>query len=232
MRRVFAAVALVLVVLAGATRPWRRPAETSPLPDDGVVRAVILGDSVAYGAGDERRLGIAGLLRERGTEVVNLGRNGARTAYVRQVLTKSSAQSAIRTADLVILSIGGNDLYGDSRARLISRAVPYIQQQRALANVERIVETVRELNPAARVYLLGLYNPYRNTTLRAWLDRQVNLWDARLIGRFAAEGAVTVVRICDVLEPDDRISKLDHFHPGAAGYRAIADRIAASMQVP
>jgi lysophospholipase L1-like esterase len=232
MRRLFATAALLLVLVAGATHPWQRPVEASAVVDDGVLRTVILGDSVAHGAGDERRLGIAGPLRERGAEVVNLARNGARTANVRKLLEEERARAAVRAADVVVLSIGGNDLYGDSRARLISRAVPYVQQQRTLANVERIVETVHELNPAARVYLLGLYNPYRNTTLRTWLDRQINLWDARLISRFAAARNVTVVRINDVLDRDDRISKLDHFHPGSAGYQAIADRIAASMQAP
>jgi lysophospholipase L1-like esterase len=209
--------------------PGRETTPGAPLPDDGVLRAVVLGDSVARGAGDERGLGIAGSLSERGAEVVNLGIDGARTRGVRELLASQRARAALRTADFVVLSIGGNDLYGDSRARVLSRAMPWIQQQRTLANVERIVETVRELNPAARVYLLGLYNPYRHTPLRSWLDRQVNLWDARLIGRFAAARGVTVVRICDLLEQDGRISRLDHFHPGAAGYRAIAERIASSM---
>jgi lysophospholipase L1-like esterase len=228
MRRLLVA-AVLLAGFAFVVWPDHEPDRFATHPDDGVLRAVILGDSVARGAGDERRLGIAGALRERGAEVVNLGVDGARTTRVRQLLDGERARSAVRAADVVILSIGGNDLYGDTSAQVLSRAVPYLQQQRTLANVERIVETVRELNPAARVYLLGLYNPYRETQLRAWLDRQVNLWDARLIGRFAAERGVTVVRICDLLDDDGRISRLDRFHPGADGYRAIADRIAASM---
>jgi hypothetical protein len=40
---------------------------------------------------------------------------------------------------------------------------------------------------------------------------------------------VSVVRIGDLLERADRISGLDHFHPGSSGYVAIAGRIAAAM---
>ncbi len=37
---------------------------------------------------------------------------------------------------------------------------------------------------------------------------------------------VTVVRIADVLARADRLSPIDHFHPGTVGYAAIARRIA------
>lgn len=230
------------VLVAVAIGRWnesielREIAATRASLNDGVLRAVVLGDSVARGAGDERGLGIAGSLDQqfqtlgiRAATVANLGINGARTLNVRKLLESGAAKSAVRTADLIVLSIGGNDLYGDSRARLISGVFPGLQQHRTIANVERIVRKVRELNPSARIYLLGLYNPYRQSSLRSWLDRQVNLWDARLVIRFASSRDLTVVRICDLLNHDDRISKLDRFHPGSRGYQAIAGRIASSI---
>lgn len=204
--------------------------------NDGVTRTVILGDSVARGAGDERGQGIAGSLDRQlrilgvtAAPVANLGINGARTNNVRRLLSGDSARRAIGNADVVVVSIGGNDLYGDSLARLLSRVLPRYQQYRTIGKVQQLVSMVQEANPAARIYVLGLYNPYRHSALGGWLDRQVNLWDARLIACFAPVRNVTVIRICDLLERDDRISAADRFHPGAAGYEAIATRIAASM---
>jgi lysophospholipase L1-like esterase len=214
----------------------RRISAAHELLDDGVLRAVVLGDSVARGAGDERRMGIPGaldkLLRSRGLRampVVNLGINGARTRDVERLLARAAAQSTVRTADVIVLSIGGNDLYGDSRARLLATLLPDHWQTRTLGRVQRVVDRLREVNPAARIYLLGLYNPYRRTRVGAWLDQQVNRWDARLIERFAASRGVMIIRICDLLQRDDRVSALDHFHPGAEGYAVIAERLASSL---
>ncbi|HET8774673.1 MAG TPA: GDSL-type esterase/lipase family protein [Thermoanaerobaculia bacterium] len=243
-RLLVVAVLLLGVVVAGSliarrqrASDLRRVAATQTALEDGVLRTVILGDSVARGAGDESGGdGIAGALRgqlqSRGPQpamVANLGINGARTGDVRRLLGHAAARSAVRTADVIVLSAGGNDLYGDSRARLFATLLPGRAQARTIARVQRVVATLREANPAARIYLLGLYNPYRHSSAGAWIDRQVNLWDARLIGQFAADRGVTVVRICDLLRRDDRISRLDHFHPGAGGYAAIAERIASSL---
>ncbi len=240
MRRIV--VVALLFVSVVAVRVWthangmRRIAAAPALLDDRVTRAVVLGDSVARGAGDEHGLGIAGWLdRElRGLDaapVVNLGVNGARTFHVRGLLARDATRRAVRAADLIIISIGGNDLYGDSPARLLSALVPKLQQERVLDRVDRLVGRVRRLNPSARIYLLGLYNPYRRLASGPWLDKQVNLWDSRLIARFAAARGVTMIRICDLLDRDDRISRLDGFHPGSTGYAAIAARIAASLSV-
>ncbi len=221
---------LIAIVLACSA------ATAGEIPDDGVFRAVVLGDSVAHGAGDERGRGIAGALDEqlralhiRAAATANLGINGARTCAVQRLLSQSAARSVIRRADVIVLSIGGNDLYGDPIARVLSTCFADHQQALTLARVRRIVTTLHRANPAARIYLLGLYNPYRLSQSGSWLDRQVNRWDARLIARFAADRGVTVVRICDLLRRSDRLSAIDHFHPGAAGYAAIAARIAASL---
>src|SRR5688572_22080645 len=110
--------ALILVVLLVATTaialliPSREPpsseiADTQRRLADGVWRAVVLGDSVARGAGDESGVGIAGYLAAeiRGHTAepsvpINLGLNGARAANVAAMLERREARSTVATADL------------------------------------------------------------------------------------------------------------------------------------
>jgi lysophospholipase L1-like esterase len=230
--------ALILIILA-ATAPSNdargRFDQAKRELDDGVVRAVVIGDSVAHGAGDERGVGIAGDLAHelrllgRNAEVHNFGVNGARTSGTRRALQDRRLTATVARADIVVLSVGGNDLYGDRLAQVLSRTVPALQQKRILGRVEQVVEDVIRINPAARVYLLGLYNPYPRSARSLWLEEQVNRWDARLIMRFAANRQVTIIRICDLLQNPDRLSSRDRFHPGARGYAAIANRIASAI---
>ncbi len=225
MKRIlFACVASAAVAISLG---WSEPV---PVGGAAAPHVVILGDSVAHGAGDEQGVGIAGWLsRYARVPVVNLGVNGARTANVRAVLRDRSAQSQVRSASLIVLSVGGNDLYGDSIARVLARFFPNVEQDLTIFKVRGIVASLRKLNPTARIDVLGLYNPYRHSTVAAWLDEQVNRWDARLIWSFASSPHVNVVRIADLLRRDDRISPIDHFHPASTGYSLIASRIASSM---
>lgn len=120
----------------------------------------------------------------------NLGINGARTWDVLRLLRKPIVANAI------VLSIGGNDLYGDSIARLATLVAPSLAMERTLNRVAAIVAAIHRANPSARVFLLGLYDPYRSP----FLDEQVAHWDARLIERFARDRAVDVVRIAPALQ--------------------------------
>src|SRR5262249_38922837 len=181
-----------------------------------------LGDSVAHGAGDEsRRGGIAGRLG-----AINYGINGARTSVVLDLLRRADVQSALSTADLVVVSIGGNDLYGDAIARLTTLLAPSLAMDHTIDRIALIVDRIHAANPAARIVLLGLYDPYRQPAL----DEQVAGWDARLIARFAHDRAVDVVRIADLFEYTARLSPLDHFHPSAEGYCLIAGRVASTWR--
>jgi len=169
-------------------------------------RIVVIGDSVAHGLAPS-------------LHATNLGINGARTRNVLTLLPR--AQSIVRTADVIVVSIGGNDLYGDNVARLFTTVWPSMAMHRTLDRIDSIVAQLHRINPAARIFLLGLYDPYH----RRDLDRQVALWDSRLIARFAADANVQVIRIADLFMWNDRLSASDHYHPSAEGYAFIAARI-------
>ena len=93
---------------------------------------------------------------------------------------------------------------------------------RASMRVKEVVGAIRGINATADIYLLGLYNPYR----AAWLDKHIARWDSRLIAMFAETRGVTVIRIADLLDTQAMLSPIDRFHPSAAGYRAVAGRVA------
>jgi lysophospholipase L1-like esterase len=212
-----AALAAASIVLALA---FARGKSDVPFAAHAVHRIAVIGDSVTHGAGDESgRGGIAGRLG-----AVNLGVNGARTTGVLELLRRGDVRDALRGADLVIVSIGGNDLFGDTLARLATLVAPSFAMERTIDRIALIVGGIHAANPAARVVLLGLYDPYRKPAL----DEQVARWDARLIERFASDRAVDVVRIADLFAYTARLSPIDHFHPNAEAYALIAARIAAT----
>lgn len=218
----------VLVALLVAIPISERPHRIS----DGVLRIAVIGDSVARGAGDETGRGISGWLdRELASRhinfvrTLNFGINGARTRDVLDLLKTQTARQLLAVVDATIVSIGGNDLYGDSFARTLTTLCADCAIDRVLARVQRVVDRIHHVNPDTRVILLGLYDPYR----RNFLDRQVNLWDSRLIARFANDSLVDVVRIADIFRRGDRLSSLDHFHPSASGYELIAARLVAAI---
>jgi lysophospholipase L1-like esterase len=207
--------ACIVLALLFLQRKAERPFVVRPIH-----RIAVLGDSVAHGAGDEsNRGGIAGRLG-----ATNFGINGARTTVVLNLLQRADVREALSTADLVVVSIGGNDLFGDPIARLATMIAPSLAMERTIDRIAAIVDRIHSANPAVRIVLLGLYDPYRAPLL----DEQVARWDSRLIARFARDRAVDVVRIADLFTYTARLSPIDHFHPGAKGYELIAARVAST----
>jgi len=214
---------LLVVACGGIPAQHQLPART--------LRVVIVGDSLAHGAGDETGKSLAQHLDEELTRLqvaheatVDLAVNGSRTWDVARVLRATTAGSALKRADVVVLSIGGNDLYGDSLARLFSSVAPRMMIRSVVGDVGTIVEQI-EQRSAARIVLLSLYDPYRNPKL----DADVNLWSSRLFERFHDDNRVQVITIADLFVAKNRLSRIDHFHPGAEANAAIARRIAEAL---
>jgi len=207
-------VVFLLLLVSCAAKVQSPPA---PIRD-----IVVLGDSLAHGAGDESGRGIAGALAAMThARVENLGINGARTANVLQHLARADVRAAVQRAQLIVVSVGGNDLFGSSLERVRSMIAPRIMSSIVASRVARVISRIHRENPAAQIVLLGLYDPYHSP----FLDKQIARWDGRMITRFADWHAVNVVRIADLIDTAGALSPIDHYHPSAAGYRAIAARI-------
>lgn len=196
---------------------------------------IILGDSLARGAGDQQGLGIPGRLDAElkrrsipAQRTYNLAVNGARTSDLLRQLESVNVQQLLRDANVIIVSIGGNDLWGGNDWRNASPAEAEEKMAEVLARIETAVQRIRALNPRARLFFIGLYNPFVSAPDGTQLTGLVNRWNAKLLEEFGSDTNFTLVPTSDLFSHRDRLSS-DRFHPGAAGYELIARRIAESF---
>jgi lysophospholipase L1-like esterase len=212
--------------------PSSRVIESAPRQQ---IAPIILGDSLGRGTGDETGLGIGGRfvdeLRRRHIDtknIVNIAVNGARTRDLVRQLTSHNVQTLLAQSNVIIVSIGGNDLWGDSNFRNAPPRDPEGVMRDVLDRTRQIVRTIRSANPSARIFVIGLYNPFSTTPFGKMLTPFVNRWNALLVEGFAVDPNVVVVQTSDIFAFRDRLS-FDRFHPGAEGYSLIARRIADAI---
>lgn len=247
MRTQIAAVVAAAVVLSGcssevrtkgAARQVARNTQIQQVAARESIRVVTLGDSLAYGAGDESGGGIAarvpGELRNRGVRLVhteNLGRNGATTRDVAKRLADPKVRKSVADADAIVLSIGANDLFERPGAQEEAMRAPFEVAEKILARVSDVVLEVRAINPEAEILILGGYNPVPHHQFAFLINQYLRVWDSILAREFEGDPRIAVVQMSDIVNGPQRLSRLDHFHPGGDAYRDASRRIAA-MLVP
>lgn len=236
-----AALALVLVTSCRqetASAPVRA-AEPVPRPRTYQrIDVVSIGDSLAKGTGDEKGEGLSGRLKseleQRGipsVASVNLGVNGARTADVIASLRDEKVRKTIASADAIVLSVGANDLTETATIPNVPLRTLLDAADTILDHIAQIVETIHDINPRGRILILGAYNPIPNRPEGRLVAQYLDIWDTALTRRFQDDVLVDVVRMSDIVVPQ-RLSRLDHFHPGGEAYEAAAKRIAAILLQP
>lgn len=194
------------------------------------LHVAVVGDSLAFGSGDEAGKGIAGRiepeLRSRGSETVlttNLAAAGATTADVMTRLREPATRAALAAADAIVLSSGANDFRPRQGERLRS---PLLIVEDVLRNLDSIVAELHGINPKARVLILGAYTPVAHERTAELLEPLILMWDALLVMRFADNPLVSFVRLSDIVNRPERLSTIDGFHPGGEAYQEAARRIA------
>jgi lysophospholipase L1-like esterase len=189
------------------------------------MKIVLLGDSLAYGTGDESDGGIAGRIRSMldDIESVNLGVSGAVTADLARRLNQTNVRAQVKSADVIVLSIGANDLFRTPGARERAFEDPMKLAQELIEKIAHIVAELERINPDARILVLGGYNPVPDHPFAPLINIYLESWDEMLAERFE------VVKTHDLVVGAN-LSRYDRFHPGGPAYQAVAERIAAMLR--
>ncbi|MFB9275202.1 GDSL-type esterase/lipase family protein [Cohnella cellulosilytica] len=206
-----------------------------------------LGDSLTKGTGDATGEGYVARtvasLAERMDKPVhlvnNMAVNGMRADQLAVRLDDKGFVNAVGRADIVLLTIGGNDLFqvaqgggslaegGDLSPEALRERLPDVKPR-----LKEVFDKIRAVNPVARIVYVGLYNAFYDVPqMREAASRTVADWNGYAYELALADGNATVVPTYDLFEfrVTDYLSS-DHFHPNALGYERIAGRIVDALQ--
>ncbi|MDR7000690.1 SGNH/GDSL hydrolase family protein [Neobacillus niacini] len=199
---------------------------------------VALGDSLTRGTGDETGKGYVGdLLDEikektkRPVQLTNLGINGQRSDGLRRQIQQTEVQRQIQKADIVLLTIGGNDLFRGGQGLMDFQAGSIAAIEKTyLHNLKFIFGQIRKVNSTANVFFIGLYNPFIEIDQGKEMSKVIRHWNYDSAEVSAAYPKIIFVPTFDLFElkVNDYLYS-DKFHPNTKGYRLIAERVAALL---
>lgn len=206
--------------------------QEEPIDSEELSDILILGDSIGVGIGDEENLGIDGryldLLEEDhdGDETVtNISVSGHNSSQLLELLESGEHSDSISSAQLIIMSIGGNDLNGLAFQRDINLSLAFAETLNTyLANLQQITNEIRTLNPDAQIALIGLYNPY--SSIVPGLAPFLLEWnfETRLIADTDDQFAYIPTYELFEYHLEDYLY-IDVFHPNGEGYQIIAEQL-------
>ena len=192
---------------------------------------LVLGDSIGYGAGvlnnDEACFGRI-VADTAGFNFKNDAINGYRTADLIAYLGQDQIKADVAEADIISISIGGNDFLRGDMSSLISEAQngDYSRFDEIAAdfyvNFCTIIETIKSINPDAVILAQTLYNPgvdfikevYQQGADRLNAGYRKYLADNR--------NAYQLLEVAEAFGDNREYIAFDNIHPSAEGNVVIA----------
>lgn len=229
----------------------QRPELENAVPELGdreQIQVVALGDSLTRGTGDSTGGGYVRntieLLQQKWDKPVELANNlaikGLRADELAAMLAEDAGvRYAIKGADLILFSIGGNDLFqfanegasSDEAVLGIDPEQAKLRLEDGLARLQQVIGLLDELAPDARVVYVGLYNPFYDVVELRQGSVIVQEWNSEAHRMLLEHPNMGMVPTFDLFEQSigEHLST-DHFHPNTVGYVRIAERIAQAVR--
>ncbi len=214
----------------------QEPTEKAPAKDVDGLQVVAMGDSLTRGTGDAAGRGYVGYLidslnerSDKDVKLVNLGINGQRSKQLAEQVKQAEVQRQLSQADIVLITIGGNDLFRGGQGLVdFDSGNPEKIQKDYLANVKSILTQIRTANKDATVFFIGLYNPFIEFEEGKQMSAIVRGWNFATAELAAQFDKVVFVPTFDLFELNvNDYLYTDKFHPNTEGYKLIAERVAA-----
>jgi lysophospholipase L1-like esterase len=210
------------------------------------IRIVALGDSLTKGTGDHTGEGyvkqVAEGLRVQWKKPVkivnNLAINGLRADQLADRLDSDQGFAyALKSANLILLTIGGNDLFYNARAKNTGRRLSAFSMMgltteipAALKRFEQVIKELNTINSTAKIVYVGLYNPFYDIEELRGGSLGVQQWNEQAYTLLHSHPNMIMIPTFDLFEGKiaENLSN-DHFHPNHQGYGKIASRILDSL---
>lgn len=196
---------------------------------------VALGDSLTEGIGDAfNDGGFVSVLDQTINEgekiatFINYGKLGERTQGLLKRLEEPKVKQSLRKADIVIMTIGANDIIKVVKDHITNLTFERFLKERVVFEdrLAIILETIHEFNPSIHIYVVGLYNPFEKFFENIpELNQIVSDWNESSKQITKERTWTTFVPIDDIFSNQSSLFSEDHFHPNTRGYVKIAERI-------
>lgn len=197
---------------------------------------VAIGDSLTQGVGDETESGgYVGILNHTFEDnnidisIQNFGKRGNRTDQLLKRMETEEVASAVKDADIMLITIGANDIMKVIRSNYTNLNIEPFQEEKKeyIVRLTAIFNKINELNPDIQIYLIGFYNPFeRYFGDIEQLDMILNDWNEA--GELVTEEYENINYIpTKDLFSHSSINLLadDNFHPNTIGYKLMAQRV-------
>lgn len=195
-----------------------------------------IGDSLTRGTGDTAGKGYAGYtadeVKKKTKKAVLLQNNGIKgltSSGLLEQIKQPQIKRELRDADIILLTIGGNDLFagGEALGHLDTAYIEKLEKP-YLVHLKQIYAGIRAVNKTATVYHVGLYNPFIDLSQAKTTSAIVRKWNFDSASVAADFPKVVYVPTFDLFElnVNDYLYS-DKFHPNMAGYQLIGERVAS-----
>ncbi|WP_147512470.1 SGNH/GDSL hydrolase family protein [Bacillales bacterium] len=203
------------------------PTKEEPVKKGGTY--VALGDSLTRGVGASNGNSYAAIVgrdlvkNDRVERFQNLAVSGARTEDLLKQLEQKEVRRTLSQAKVISVTIGGNDLFnrGEGVANFDAKKTAATIET-AQNNLAKTFSILREENPDAVIFYVGLYNPFRASENGEAFDAIVQEWNAksRTLG---LKHDIEIIDTFNLVRDVKRDLSSDQFHPNDATYEDIAN---------
>jgi lysophospholipase L1-like esterase len=200
------------------------------------IKIVSIGDSLTQGVGDETENGgYVGILdhtfqdQHLNITIENFGKKGNRTDQLLKRLEKKEIKSSMKEANIVLITIGANDIMNVVKNNWTNLNMEPFQKERVeyIKRLTSIFTKINEINPDAEIYLIGFYNPFEQYFGEIEQFGMItDNWNEAGMSVTDEFENVNYIPIYDLFtSPNVDLLAEDHFHPNTKGYKLIAKRV-------
>ncbi|MFS1512436.1 GDSL-type esterase/lipase family protein [Chengkuizengella sp. SCS-71B] len=209
--------------------------DISPADDEIVILS--LGDSLTEGTGDRSENGYVGVVRnllekneEKPVFLHTFAVDGYTTSQLFDFIsTQNGTRTSIMQANLILMTIGGNDMFSPGEEIIIENAREFMPN--ALENLDKIFAELQTLNSEADIIYVGLYNPFTEIDKDGEISLFVQEWNNEVFKLTTKYKQVLFIPTFDLFYKNTKnYLSSDIYHPNEEGYKRIGERIVNALK--